>query len=170
MKLIALEKKDFKKIIELQTKIVRTLKDDEIFQSDDINIINRCINGISLGCFISSRLVAYLLIFNPLSIEESYSRFKDKSLPLNKIVHFETAIVDHDYRGQGLQYYMFKEAIDILKNRNFQYVYSLCSPENTPSIKNFHKLDMKDILCVRIFGDKRRVVFFKSLEQKYSGK
>jgi len=158
-----LEDVHVKNILLLQKNILNNINNPEIFNPDDAEMVQRCINGFSCGFFDGDLLIAYLLIFFPKTIDECYSLYTKIKVNPMETAHFETVVVSKEYRNRSLQYKLFIEGLKCLNSTEIKHLFSIASPENIYSIKNLHKSGFEEICCLRIFNNKRRIIFYRKL-------
>ena len=83
---------------------------------------------------------------------------------MERVAHLEIAVVEPEYQGYGLQYELFCQAEEIVKNKQMRYLMATVHPDNIYSFRNMEKLGMKAVLETKKYGGKRRYVMSKTLE------
>lgn len=78
-----------------------------------------------------------------------------------KTVHFESAAVLETFRGHGLQKRMIKEALDILKTKEFRFYFATVHPENAASLKSLKEFGFKEIDRLIKYGGMERLLLFR---------
>ena len=132
---------DVDMIHNLMKYIDNIIKDDSIFDLDDIEFVRRHIeeSGFTIGVFDKEKIIAFLIVRIP--NKESDNLGYDLDIKeLDKIVHMESLGVHPNYRGENLQNKMIKFAEKKLSKTKYKYFTCTVSPKNTPSLTNFQSL------------------------------
>lgn len=169
--MILLDDSYLSSIITLQERIVKDLKDTNIFQSDSVEFLQRCFkkSGRIIGVIVKDKLIAYRVIYFPESNSDNLGidLFFSKKI-LSHVAHLETVVVHPDYRGNSLALKMNCQALKVMKKFKYNHACITVSPMNYHNLKIvfelgflIKKLDIK-------YGDKLRYILHKNLEQELS--
>ncbi len=109
-------------------------------------ILNFCLNessGFGIGIFAGDSLIGYRLIYFPHTKSEVFLNFQgpqykiDLRLPpkeINRSARFAGIAIHQDYRGKGLGNRLMAEAIEVIRQKNYQWIIVTCHPSNHPSL------------------------------------
>ncbi len=130
----------------IQKSVLRDKNDQPVFATDSANFIKSIINskrGEVVLYFNEDDLVGFFELTcpdNPKEIEEEYNI--SKYLPnadINNMGVAESIVVLPEYRGNHLQYKMFKRMEELASERNLTSLIGTVHPENVYSCENFEK-------------------------------
>ncbi len=150
---------DIDELLDLQTVVIDELKDKDYFRASTREMLSEFIeNGELIGAYSGKNLIAYRLIYFPknradnLGFDLGFSRDD-----LQKVVHFETAIVHPKYRRNRLQVLLTKE---LYKHVNLQecIVCATCYTMNYPSLSNLIKMGLSIITLKHKYNSQLRFI------------
>lgn len=128
----------------------KTLDNHEICMKSSNEDIRKCINSeSSVGVLHEGELVAYSLCY-----KNEYG-----------ISYIEKCFVSDKYRGGGLQEQMINYNLLLLKEDYSFVVYSMVSPYNLASTKNFKKCGFSFIKSIKVGGLSRNILVNESLRR-----
>ncbi|MFW5794358.1 MAG: GNAT family N-acetyltransferase [Bacillota bacterium] len=154
------------KIHELMTFINDLIKDESIFDLDDIAFVKRHIKetGFTIGVFNKEELIAFLIVRIP-NKETDNLGYDLEIKELDKIVHMESLGVHPDYRGKGLQKKMIEFAEkELLKMKKYKYLTCTVSPKNTHSLTNFQSMGYEVEYKTKKYDGYQRYILKKILD------
>lgn len=160
MRMCTLE--DVNKIHNLMTYIDDIIKDDAIFDLDDLDFVRRHIKetGFTVGVFDGDKLVAFLIVRIPKEAEDNLA-FDLEIEEIDKVVHMESLGVHPNYRGRALQRKMIKFAEKKLDKDNYKYLTCTVSPKNIYSLRNFQSLGYEIELKAKKYDGYQRYILKK---------
>lgn len=82
---------------------------------------------------------------------------------MKKVAHLETAVVSSAFRGRKLQYRLFCEAEQALKDSGCKYLMATVHPDNVYSLANMEKIGCKKAAEALKYGGKPRLIMYKEL-------
>ncbi|MFO7970090.1 MAG: GNAT family N-acetyltransferase [Bacillota bacterium] len=155
------------KIHDLMTYIDDIIRDDSIFDLDDIEFVKRHIKatGFTVGVFDNERLIAFLIVRIP-NKEKDNLGYNLEIKELDKVIHMESLGVHPDYRGKGLQKKMIRYAEKLLEEGKYKYLTCTVSPKNTHSLKNFQALGYEIELKAKKYDGYQRYILKKIVKNK----
>lgn len=149
--------------------------DSDWFEADEISVVKRhiCEEGFILLAKQAGEqkkeLAGFLIVRFPREQEDNLGEYLGLSREeMLRVAHLETAVVAPEFRGNQLQYRLFREAEEMLKNTEIQHIMATVHPENVFSFRNMEKLGMKKVVEVRKYGGKLRAVMWKKCEKSPS--
>lgn len=185
------EEKDVEDIYRLMCEAKAGLVNPDFYETDDKKYVARHINeeGFTLIAKYKDLPVAFLMLRYPGMSEDNLIMDMiglkgGKYVPLlgihevnlsvdkdaedaaitvirKKTVHFESAAVSEAFRGYGLQKRMIKEALEILKLKEFLFYLATVHPENTASLKSLKEFGFKEIGRLIKYGGMERLLLFR---------
>ena len=121
--------------------------------------------GFTLMTKKNGQTAAIMIVRIPGMAEDNLGEYlKISREEMKRVAHLEIAVVVPEYQGYGLQYELFCQAEEIVKNKQMRYLMATVHPDNIYSFRNMEKLGMKTVLETKKYGGKRRYVMSKTLE------
>ena len=138
----------------------------EWFEAEDEGFLAKhiCEEGFTLLAKKDGQTAAIMIVRIPGMAEDNLGEYLKISREEMERVALEIAVVEPEYQGYGLQYELFCQAEEIVKNKQMWYLMATVHPDNIYSFRNMEKLGMKVILETKKYGGKRRYVMSKTLE------
>ena len=138
----------------------------EWFEEDNLEVVSR---HISEEGFIllaehagKAKAAGFLIVRFPKDEADNLGEYlKLSKEELRQVAHLETAVVSAQFRGNRLQYRLFREAEKMLEGTEIRYLMATVHPDNVFSLQNMEKLGMKKAAVVRKYGGKLRNVMWK---------
>jgi len=164
-----LEDEHLPSVINLQEKVVSSLKDRGIFHPNSIDFLQFCVKkyGRMIGIFVKHELIAYCVIYFPGNSQDNLGAdLSFSKTMLHKVAHLEMIAVHPDYRGNSLALKMSQQALVIMKMLKYQHACVTVSPDNFYSLNVVFKSGFL-IKALNIkYGDKLRYILHKNLLQE----
>lgn len=143
-KMSFLDESYLKEVMGLQSIIIRSLPDPEIFWTHPVEYFREIfeVERSVIGVLTKDGLAAYSLIHIPGeggTLEGRENLGKDIDLfreDLKKVGHLQATVVHPDYRGNSLQRRMAEHHLDVLKNKGCEHILCTVSPKNPASLRN----------------------------------
>lgn len=140
MLLTCLLTKDLPRIVALERE---HLQDPGIcFRSSKSDILKSLQSGVSIGAFTDLKLIAYTLCY--------YNEYR--------IAFVEKCFVHPAYRGRGLQASMLDSAMNAMREDGVISTYTMASPSNVWSLRNFKARGFEVVGRTEIYGHKRLIL------------
>lgn len=118
------------------------LTDPSMCLRSSVDDVDKCIwSGLSIGIFCDNKLVAYCLCY-----DSDYS-----------IGFIEKCFVSPDWRGRNLQHRLLELSMSIMRRRGLLNIYSMVSPDNVWSMRNFNNVGFK-VFDKKEFEGYKRVI------------
>jgi len=140
---ILLTLKNLDEILLLQNEVTSKLDNEDTFRASSKEMLEKFLtNGYIMGAIANNKLIAYRILYTPNEdIDNLGYDLKFNAQDFKKVIHFETAIVHPDFRGNGLQVLLTEE---IKKHISIEdkIICATCYPLNYPSLSNLLKLGL----------------------------
>lgn len=152
------------RIVKLAGEIVPV---KEWFEAEDEAFLAKHIReeGFTLLAKKNGQTAAIMIVRIPGLAEDNLGEYlKISREEMKRVAQLEIAVVEPEYQGYGLQYELFCQAEEIVKNKQMRYLMATVHPDNIYSFRNMEKLGMKAVLETKKYGGKRRYVMSKTLE------
>ena len=151
-------------VMQLQTRVLETMPDSSLLAETDRDEIAESVQlDLSLGVFDGDRLAAFaLMVVNRMS--ESRNTGQKNGLDPLECVSFDTAFVDPDYRGLGLQKFLLTAREDVAHQLGAKYALVTVAPNNAFSLKNVMGHGFEIMARKQLYGGRDRYVLKKDLE------
>lgn len=159
--------KDAEEIYEGMKNIYENLDDKSLFVLDDYKFIRKqiCEEGFAVvACNKAGRIIGSLIVRYPKMAEDNLGydiRLAEKEI--DKVAHIETAVVDSEFRGHGIQGEMLDYAEKIIDPLIHHYLMATVAPYNPASKKTFLKHGYKVFITKEKYGGVKRDILFKEL-------
>ena len=150
-------------VMALQERVHANMPDPSLlapehrWEVEESVVLDACI-----GILDGKRLCAFaLMVLN----RDCEGRNKGQSygLPPEECVTFDTAFVDPDYRGLGMQAFLLKVRNDIAVRAGAKYAFVTVSPDNLHSLNNLQKDGFEVLERKRMYSGYDRYVMRKEL-------
>lgn len=170
MQIVKLSRHNSEAIIDLQRVIVQNLADPSLYYELTPQEVMDMLasKGLCLGIFdFNKRLIAYAAMRFPGANPDNLGidmNLKDGELV--KVAHIEAGLVHPEFRGQGLQKLLYREAVRQTRAiGRFRYLYSTVACHNYPALANSLALNLL-IADLKIkYSGYLRYVLFQDWEQ-----
>lgn len=150
-------------VLALQSRVHENMPDPSLLAETDRDEIAESVQlDACLGAFDGARLAAFaLMVVN----RESARRNTGQKNGLNPLecVSFDTAFVDPDYRGLGLQKYLLDAREEIARQLGAKYALVTVDPKNEFSLNNILSRGFEIIARKQLYGGLDRYVLRKDL-------
>lgn len=153
---------DVFRISEISEEAYRQMEHKEWFVRDDMECIKRHIEqeGFILKALVSGETAGFLMVRRPGAAMDNLGAYLDLSEEeRNLVAHMETAAVDINYRGLGIQKRLMAEGEAILRSQGYKYLMGTAHPDNLYSVNNFLKLGYEIIAEDKKYGGLSRYIF-----------
>ncbi len=121
------------------------LTDPSMCLRSSVDNVDKCISsGLSIGIFCDNKLVAYCLCY-----DSDYS-----------VGFVEKCFVLPEWRGRNFQLHLLKLSISRMICGGVVNIYSMVSPDNVWSMRNFNKIGFKDFDKKEFEGYKRVILIW----------
>jgi len=150
-------------VMELQSRVHVHMPDQShLAETDRDQVEESAALDVCLGVFDGSRLAAFaLMVVNRVS-EERNTGQKNGLIP-EECVSFDTAFVDPDYRGLGLQRRLLQAREEIAAQLGAKYALVTVSPHNEFSLRNILSQGFEIMARKQLYGGLDRYVLKKNL-------
>ena len=160
------DKNDAKEIHNLMKKVFDGLEDKTLFVCDNEEYVLSQLTETGFGVVAehNGRIIGSFIARYPddspdnLGIDISLS---EGELP--KVVHFESIVVDEEYRGNNLQQKMILFAEGLVNRKVYRHLLATVSPANAPSLKSFEKNGFSRIVTKEKYNGLKRTVMYKKI-------
>lgn len=152
-------------VMDLQERVHQNMPDpSQLAMTDRDEIAESTRLDVCLGVFDGNRLAAFaLMVVNRDSMERNNGQ--KNGLPPKDCVSFDTAFVDPDYRGLGLQRCLLKAREEIAMQLGAKHALVTVSPENSFSLNNILSQGFEIIARKQLYGGLDRYVLKKDLQK-----
>lgn len=157
---------DVFRISEISEKAYRQMEHKDWFVRDDMECIKRHISqeGFILKAVVSGETAGFLMIRRPMDAEDNLGAYLDLDERERQLVaHMETAAVEENYRGLGIQKKLMAEGEEILKRQGCKYLMGTAHPDNIYSVNNFLKLGYEIAAEDKKYGGLPRYIFCRRI-------
>lgn len=157
-------------IMSIQEKTFKALDDRALYYPSSREIFEESLadNGLVIGCYVDSQLIAFRSIWYPGLREENLGNDLGmcSSEQLNQVAHLERACVLPDFRGNRLQIHMTNNAIRLAKEKRFfRYLFSTVAPSNYASMQDKFACNMIIVRLLKKYEDYYRYIFYQDIIQ-----
>jgi ribosomal protein S18 acetylase RimI-like enzyme len=151
-------------ILDLQTRVVSSLADKNLFQPSTPEFISYCLadGGRCYGVLHGSETVAYRMVYFPRDRE--FNLAKDSALPAaehHHVGHWDTIAVLPQWRGNGLARILNARALADLAQTDIRHLFATSSPHNPHGVRTLLETGFRQVKLVRKFGGKLRFLFYR---------
>lgn len=150
-------------VMELQARVHACMPDPSLLALTDREEVEESARlDVCLGIFDGERLAAFALMV--VNRESAHRNTGQKNgLPPEECVSFDTAFVDPDYRGMGLQRRLLQAREEIALQLGAKYALVTVSPANEFSLRNILNQGFEIIARKQLYGGLDRYVLKKDL-------
>lgn len=157
---------DVSRISEISEEAYRQMGHKDWFYRDDIECIRRHISqeGFILKAVVSEEIAGFLTVRYPGEAQDNlgtYLKLPPEEMQL--VAHMETAAVEKNYRGLGIQKKLMEEGEEMLKKQCYKYLMGTAHPDNIYSVNNFLKLGYERIAEDEKYGGLPRCIFCRQI-------
>lgn len=150
-------------VMRLQTRVLDTMPDSSLLAETDRDEIAESVQlDLCLGAFDGHRLAAFALMVVNRASETRNTGQKNGLVP-EECVSFDTAFVDPDYRGLGLQKYLLSAREEVAHLLGAKYALVTVAPDNEFSLKNVMNHGFEIMARKRLYGNRDRYILKKNL-------
>lgn len=151
------------RIMELQSRVHACMPDPSLLALTDRNEIEESLRlDVCLGIFDGERLAAFALMV--VNRESAHRNTGQKNgLAPEECVSFDTAFVDPDYRGLGLQRRLLQAREEVVRQLGAKYALVTVSPENEFSLRNILNQGFEIMARKQLYGGLDRYVLKKDM-------
>lgn len=150
-------------VMALQDRVYENMPDSSLLAPEHRWEVEESVTmDVCIGIFDEKRLCAFaLMVIN----RDCEGRNKGQSygLPPEDCVTFDTAFVDPDYRGMGMQAYLLRARNEIAAQLGAKYAFVTVSPDNRHSLNNLQKDGFEVLERKRMYSGYDRYVMKKML-------
>ncbi len=159
-------KEDAEEISALMKKVYNGLDDKTLFVCDDYEYVYNQLseNGFGVVAENNGKIIGSFIARYPADSSDNLGI--DISLAegeLGKVVHFESVVVDGEYRGNNLQQKMILFAEGLLNRKDYCHLLTTVAPHNAPSIKSFERNGFRPMVTKEKYNGLQRTVLYKKI-------
>lgn len=158
---------DLDAIYAFQEEVVASIKDAQWFCPTSKEQYERMLSGSDLVLKVmdGERMAAFgSMVFAGLSDSNYASHLEVPKEDYGKWVNMDTIMVHPDYRGLGLQSYLF-EQMEMRIPRNVKWAAGTVSPYNVFSYRNFEKCGYQEQKRMNLYGGMLRCIMTKEVNR-----
>lgn len=153
-----MEVHEAEKAMELQRRVWSAMPDPSLLAETSIEEIRESAQlDICIGAFEGERLAAFSLMVVNRESESRNAGQKNGHDP-KLCVTFDTVFVDPDYRGLGLQKYLFHCQMEIAAGLGAHYAFATVAPSNVHSLNNMLACGFKILDRKLLYGNRDRYI------------
>ena len=161
---------DLEEVLLLQEDVIKSLKDPNLLRKNSEELLRLALseNNISLGLFDEDKMIAIILVVDPVPPETDL-RIGLKNHEIDNAMDFKLVLVREGYRGHRLQKSLMWIVEKLAYKKGVKYFVSSVSPDNIYSLNNFKLSNYEYDHEEELYGGLLREVYVKKLEiDKYS--
>ncbi|MBR4888960.1 MAG: GNAT family N-acetyltransferase [Clostridia bacterium] len=161
--------KDLNAMMALQEKVCAALENKELYVASDAErngyILEK--QGV-IGAFCGERLVGYCSFIYPGTKESDYARHLGWDETLQpRCGAVDSAVVDPEFRGQGLQKRMARLAVEEMRKKSPDGILlTTISPYNPASLRSMQAVGFAILHQKKMYGGKDRCILAMALNGK----
>ena len=155
---------DIPGIMHVMESAAASLEKDDWYITDDESFIRRIVEaqGFVAVAKDGDRIAGFLTIYCPGCSEDNLGRdlgFSDEMLM--QAVHFDSAAVLPEYRGNGLQKKLIRYAMEMLRGTEYRYYFATVHPDNAASYKSLTSCGFEPRKTVLKYGSNLRCIVYR---------
>ena len=149
----------------LMTEVYEELPDKDIYSCDDLENVKHYLNDAGFGVVginKDGRIISSLICQYPGTNDDNLGLDVGLSEEeLLRVVHFESAVVHRDYRGQGLEGRMIAFAEERIDKERYNIFFGTVSPDNPASCHTAEKNGFEYLITKEKYGGLIRRIYCK---------
>lgn len=150
-------------VMNLQARVHAHMPDPSLLAAEDREQVEESVGpDACLGIFDGDRIIAFALMVANRESEERNTGQKN-GYPPEECVSFDTAFVDPDYRGLGMQKYLLEVREQIARQMGAKRALVTVAPQNVHSLRNVQGFGFEVIARKQLYGGLDRYVLMKEL-------
>ena len=150
----------------IQDKTLATLEDKNLLRQNTLETLAECLSEphYTLGAFDGAKLAGYGILYVGGNTTENLGQdIHGINNPEKTVINLKLTIVDHDYRGRGLQKELVSSLEKLAKEKGFIYICTTISPKNKHSITNLVQMGYQFVIQVTKYNNLTRNLYIKTL-------